>query len=131
MSNTFGVDLIQICRLENNSCPIRNLVCANIEHIQAILIHEDYHYYCLRRFRVTEEYFFKIDSKHPMNHQTIHRRDILTYLRTLLELQCNIYVVIQGISEEINGQVSSDNIQRRLWALPEASADCELLIGTF
>ena len=128
LRNMFNVDLIQISKLEENSCPIRNLICANIQHIQAILIQQDYHYYCLRRFRLTKEYFFKIDSKHSMYHEPIHCRNMLTFLRTLLELHSNVYVIIQHIPNGINEQVSVNNIETKLWTLPDSSADCEVLI---
>ena len=121
---------MQICKLEENSSPIRNLICANIQHIQAMLIQQDYHYYCLRRFRLTKEYFFKIDSKHPSHHQTIPRRDILTFLRTLLEVGSNIYVLIHNIPDEINEELCVNDIETKLWALPDAPADWEILIET-
>lgn len=130
LRDMFNVDLIRISNLslEEESCPIRNLIYANIQHAQAMLIRDDHHYYCVRRFRLTEEYFFIIDSKHLTHHHTIHREHILGFLHTLMELRCDICVIIQHISDEINEEVSVDNIEAKLWALPDALADCEVLI---
>jgi hypothetical protein len=131
VQNVLTIELIQIQNLEQNNCPIRNLIVSNIQHSQAFLIQQDYHYYCLRRFRLTKDYFFKIDSKYPMHHQPIHRRDILNFLRTCLESYCNIYVIIQHMQDNIDQILSIDNIESKLWALPDAPADLEGLLGFY
>ncbi|CAF4826369.1 unnamed protein product, partial [Rotaria socialis] len=95
--------------------------------IQAFLVQEGYHYYCIRRFRLTKDYFFKIDSKYPMCHQPIHHQDILPFIGTLLDCGCNIYVTIQHVNDQFNEDLSIEHIATRLWALPDSPADLEVL----
>lgn len=59
LMNVFKIDLVQIYELETNNFVVHNLILSNIQHIQAFIIQQDYHYYCLRRFRLTKDYFFK------------------------------------------------------------------------
>jgi hypothetical protein len=125
--NIFNVELMQIHTIENNTCPIRKLILSNTQYIQAWLIHQDYHYYCLRRFRLTKDYFFKIDSKNPMHHLPVHCQNILQFLNTLIECGSNVYVSIQRTSDAVEDQISINNIEARLWALPHAPADLEIL----
>ncbi|CAF1366463.1 unnamed protein product [Rotaria sordida] len=132
LQHTLNVHLVQIHELETNTCPIQNLILSNSQNIQALLIREDYHYYyCLRRFQLTKNYFFKIDSKDSMHHQPIHRQNILNFLRTLLESHCSIYVIMQHDPDNVNEQLSTDNIEAKLWALPDAPADLEILPGFY
>ncbi|CAF1475069.1 unnamed protein product [Adineta steineri] len=124
LMNIFNIDLIQIGTLQPNS-----LILSHIKHVQAFLIQQNYHYYCLRRFRLTEDYFFKIDSKNPTYHEPIHRDNILNFLKSLLEHGSNIYVTVQYISDAIEDEITTDNIKTRLWALPDAPADREALVN--
>ncbi|MBK6819467.1 MAG: hypothetical protein IPG85_07635 [Bacteroidetes bacterium] len=125
--NVFNIDLIKIDKLENDNCPIRSLILSHSENIQAFLIQQNYHYYCLRRFRLTKDYLFKIDSKHPMHHRPIHQRNILKFIDALLETGCNVYITIQHIENDLNHGLSTENIATKLWALPDAPADLEPL----
>jgi len=125
--NIFNIDLIQIHTLEADTSSVQGLILCNIENVQVLLIQQDYHYYCLRRFRLTKDYFFIIDSQHPFHHEPIHRQNILNFLGTLLEGGASIYVAIQYISDRPEDQASIDNIETRLWALPDAPADGERL----
>ena len=125
--NIFNVDLMRIDRLENNDCPIRNFTLSHSENIQAFLIQQNYHYYCLRRFRLTKDYFFKIDSKHPMHHEVIHQCNILKFIGRLLETGCDVYITIQHIESGVNHELSEENIATKLWALPDAPADLQVL----
>lgn len=127
LMNVFNIDLIQIHTLEPNNGSIQSLILANIHNCQGFLIQENYHYYCLRRFRMTKDYFFKIDSKYPTYHESIHCEHIFNFLHTLLEDGSNIYVVVQYISDHVDDQLSTDNIETRLWCLPDAPADLEPL----
>ncbi|CAF0863100.1 unnamed protein product [Adineta steineri] len=124
LMNIFSIDLLQIGTLQPNS-----LILSHIQHVQAFLIQQNYHYYCLRRFRLTEDYFFKIDSKNPTYHEPIHRDNILNFLKSLLEHGSNIYVTVQYISDAIEDEITTDNIKTRLWALPDAPADREALVN--
>ncbi|CAF4006494.1 unnamed protein product, partial [Rotaria sp. Silwood1] len=99
------------------------------QNVQAFLNHQDYHYYCLRCFRLTPEYFFKIDSKQPMHYQAIYRRDIMMFLRTLLQCHSNIYVLIQDTLNNVDEALSTDNIEISLWTFSDASDDVEALGG--
>ncbi|CAM4771516.1 unnamed protein product, partial [Rotaria magnacalcarata] len=58
LRDTFNIELIQILKLENNSCPMRTLILSNTQYIQAFLIQQRYHYYCIRQFRLTKDYSF-------------------------------------------------------------------------
>ena len=123
LMNIFKIDIVQIHTLERRIDSVQGLILSNIQHVQAFVIQEDYHYYCLRRFRQTKDFFFIIDSKHPSHHQPIHCDDILNFLGTLLANGSNIYVTVEYISDAVEDQVSADNIETRLWALPDSSAD--------
>ena len=125
LRNIFNIDLVQIATLEPKSDSLRSLILSNSQHIQAFLIQQGYHYYCLRRYRSTKDYFFKIDSLCPRQYQPIHHRDILRFLSTLLESKCNIYVTIQHDENNVNQTKPIDNITTRLWSLPDSPADCE------
>ena len=85
LMNIFKIDLLQIKTPETSTDYVQKLIISNIQHSQAFLIEKDYHYYCLRRFRLTKNYFFKIDSKSPMHHEPIHREQIMNFLHTLWE----------------------------------------------
>jgi hypothetical protein len=95
-----------------------------MQHVQAFLIHQNNHYYCLRRFRLKEDYFFKIDSKSSQNHERIFRENISKYIDDLIRNKSAcIYVILQYVENGDNRQLSMDNIKKRLWALPDAPAD--------
>ena len=123
--NLFSVDIIQIDKLAQTGCRIRNAILSHIESIQAILVHEDYHYYCLRRFRSSQQYVFRIDSLHPAAHKPIHQRNFINYLHCLLECGANLYVVFHHCPGESEENISLDTIQARLWPLPDAPADAQ------
>ncbi|CAF2003563.1 unnamed protein product [Rotaria magnacalcarata] len=125
--NVFDIDLIKIDKLEKNNCPIRNLILSHTQNIQAFLIQQNYHYYCLRQFRLTKDYFFKIDSKQPTYHQPIHQHNILKFIGMLLQYKSHVYVTIQHIEDDVNHGLSTENIAAKLWALPDAPADLEIL----
>ncbi|CAF3775940.1 unnamed protein product [Rotaria socialis] len=113
LRHIFNIQLLQINKLENSNCPIRSLILSNTQNIQALLIQQDYHYYILRQFRLTKGYFFKIDSKHPMYHEPIHCQDILKFIDLLLQCNCNIYITIQSISDDLNQDLSIDDIAKK------------------
>ncbi len=94
LMNVFKIELLQILTLQTAGDYVQNLIISNIQHSQAFLIQEDYHYYCLRRFRSTKDYFFKIDSKNPTRHVPIHREHILNFLRSVRNRHSNVYVAI-------------------------------------
>jgi serine/threonine protein kinase len=101
-----------------------NMIVSNMQHVQAFLIHQNNHYYCLRRFRLNEDYFFKIDSKSSQNHEPIFRENISKYIDDLIRNKsANIYVILEYVENGDNRQLSMDNIKKRLWALPDAPAD--------
>ncbi|CAF1196955.1 unnamed protein product [Adineta ricciae] len=126
--NIFNVDLIQIRRFEENISPLQTLIASNITNIQALIIQQDYHYYCLRRFELTKDYFFKLDSKNPMNHERIHIDNLRNYLQELIDIGANVYVtILRNLDEEEDGNCAN-NIQTRLWPFPQSKADLEVLI---
>ncbi|CAF3961586.1 unnamed protein product, partial [Adineta steineri] len=110
--NTFNIEIVQIHTLETNTTSMQSLIVFNIQNVQALIIQQNYHYYCLRRFRLTKDYFFKIDSKYPIQHEPIHREHIVNFLRTILEQGSNVYVLVQYVSDHINDQLSIDNIEK-------------------
>ncbi|CAF1168506.1 unnamed protein product [Rotaria sp. Silwood1] len=129
LQNTLNVHLVRIDKLDITGCPIRNLILSNIEHIQAFLIQQDYHYYCLRSFRSTKDYFFKIDSKYSMYHEPIPRGRLFEYLAELLNSNSTIFVIMEHTVQNLNEQITIDTIEKALWPLPDAPADFELLLG--
>ncbi|CAF1477420.1 unnamed protein product [Adineta ricciae] len=128
LMNTFNIDLLQLHTLEPNVSSPHNVILSHMQNVQALLIQQDYHYYCLRRFRLTPSYFFKIDSQQPEYHQRIHSVNMTDYLKRLIEYRCNVYVVVQDCSDGLEYELSEDNIRARLWAFPDAAADCECLL---
>ena len=128
LMNTFNIDLLQIHTLEPNVSSPQNIILSNMQNVQALLIQQDYHYYCLRRFRLTPSYFVKSDAQHPEYHQPIHTGNMTDYLRRLIEHRCNVYVVVQHFSDGLEQELSQDNVQTRLWAFPDAAADSERLL---
>jgi len=125
--NIFNIDLVQIDRLEGNISPLHRLILSNITNIQALIIQQDYHYYCLRRFELTKDYFFIIDSKNPMFHQPIQRDNILNYFATILLLRGNIFVLMKRISDTDQNEICENDITTALWPLPQAPADVQLI----
>ena len=128
LMNTLNIDLLQIHTMEPSVSSSQSLILSNMQNVQALLIQQEYHYYCVRRFRLTPSYFFKIDSQHPEYHQRIHSENMLDYLKRLLEHRCNVYVAVQHQSDRFQRELSHDDIQTRLWAFPDAAADCEPLL---
>ncbi|CAF3732151.1 unnamed protein product [Rotaria socialis] len=120
-----NVDFIQIYKIENNDCPTRSIILSSTQNIQAFLVQDEYHYYCIRQFRLTEDYFFKIDYKYPMYREPIHHQDILAFIGTLLECRCNVYITIQHVNDHFDEDLSIQNIATKLWALPDSPADLE------
>ncbi|CAF4506808.1 unnamed protein product [Rotaria sp. Silwood2] len=112
LQNTLNVQFLRIDKLEDSSYPIRNLILSNVEHIQAFLIQQDYHYYCLRSFRSTKDYFFKIDFKHSMHHEPIRRERLFEYLTELIDSNCAIFIITEHTVQNINQQITIDNIQK-------------------
>ncbi|CAF1689545.1 unnamed protein product, partial [Adineta ricciae] len=125
--NIFNIDLIQINKLQQNTSPLHSLILSNIQFVQAFIIQQDYHYYCLRRFRLTHSYFLKIDSKSITYHERIEHDKILNYLDSLLQLGANIYITIEHIAQDEQYEISLINIEKTLWPFPEAPADLEHL----
>ncbi len=107
-----------------------NMIVSNMQHVQAFLIHQNNHYYCLRRFRLKEDYFIKIDSKSSRSHELVPRKDISEYINDLLRRSACIYVILQYVGNGGNRQLSMDNIKTRLWSLPDAPADVECLVDS-
>ena len=99
-----------------------------MQHVQAFLIQENNHYYCLRRFRLTEDYFIKIDSKSSRCHELIPRNDISKYINDLLRKSANIFVILEYVENGDNRQLFPNNIKTRLWPLPDAPADGQCLV---
>ena len=123
----FKTDLFQIQTPEFSTDPIQKLVTSNIQKAQAFLIEENYHYYCLRRFRLTQDYFVKLDSKYPVHHEFIHREKMLTFFYSLWERRANVYVAILYVSDDVGDQACEQNIEARLWPFPDSPADLEPL----
>ncbi|CAF3960537.1 unnamed protein product, partial [Adineta steineri] len=128
LRNVFNIEFIQIDVLERNTTSVQSLILSNIHNVQALIIQQNNHYYCLCRFRLTEDYFFKIDSKFSLYHEPIHRENILNFLRALLANHSNIYVLVHYTSDHADDQLSIDNIETRLWPLPDSPADLECLL---
>ena len=125
--NAFNVDLIQIRIIQENNYSVQSLIHSNLVNSQALLVREDCHYYCLRRFRLAKEYFFKIDSKQSTRHEQIRRDDILKFVTTLLNAGSNVFVLIQTAVDRADEELSANNIENRLWALPDTPADVETM----
>ncbi|CAF1295852.1 unnamed protein product [Rotaria sp. Silwood1] len=128
LQNILNVQLLRIDKLEDSSYAIRNLILSNVEHIQAFRIQQDYHYYYLRSFRSSKDYFFTIDSKHSMYHEPIRCERLFEYLAELVDSNCAIFIIMQDTVQNINQQITIDNIQKVLWPLPDAPADFELFL---
>jgi hypothetical protein len=65
LQQQFNIELIQLNGVNRISSSLYNQILDNIQQLQALLIHRDDHYFCLRRFNKTLDYFFIIDSLKP------------------------------------------------------------------
>ncbi|CAF4040233.1 unnamed protein product [Rotaria sordida] len=72
---------------------------------------------------------FEIDSKHSTYYELIRRERLFEYLAELVDSNCAIFIIMQDTIQNINQQITIDNIQKALWPLPDAPADFELLLG--
>ncbi|CAF4849772.1 unnamed protein product [Rotaria socialis] len=129
--NIFNIELIQIHNIEITTCPLRSMILSNTELIQGFLIQQNYHYYCLRRFRLTKEVFFKIDSKISTYHERIPAHYILDFIKRLLQCKANIYIPIEHLETESTQELSIEKLAKRLWILHESPADLEPLACSF
>ncbi|CAF3453929.1 unnamed protein product [Rotaria socialis] len=94
LEHQFNIELVQINTLSKDSCSHRNIIISHIHDVQALFIHQNDHYFCLRRFNGSLDYYFIIDSLRPKKHQTIHRNRIHDYIKYLDEHDSSIYVPV-------------------------------------
>lgn len=128
--NIFDIELIQLNTVEPISGSFQHSIISNMENVQALLVQQDYHYYCLRRFRSTTNYFFQIDSKSPVHHERIDCVGLLNHIDFLLKNRSNVYVAIKRIIDTAEGQSFRNDIKRRLWCFADAPADSVFLLST-
>lgn len=128
LMNVFQIDLFQIRQPELITDNIQRLILSNLQNAQGFLIQQDYHYYCLRRFRSNPDYFFKIDSKSPIHHETIQHEHLLNFFYILWEHGANIYMAIQNAINDINDELCESNIKTRLWPFSDAPVDVQPIL---
>ena len=73
---------------------IRDRIVNNIQHIQALFIYKNDHYFCVRQFDKTLDYFFIIDSLHPHGHNKIKKSRIHEYIEYLYDNNSSVYVPV-------------------------------------
>jgi hypothetical protein len=94
LQETYDIELIQLNKIDDELDSLRDLIKSHIIDIQALFIHQDDHYFCVRRFDTNADYFFIIDSLRPVNHKTIKRHQIYDYVDSLHQCDCSIYVPV-------------------------------------
>jgi len=97
-------------------------IIENIYDIQALLNHKANHYFCIRRFDRTPDYFFIIDSLNHIIHRTVPRSRIKEYINNLQIHNSSIYVLVKSNSLQIE-PLSIDSIRLFLHPLPICEAD--------
>lgn len=117
-----NIQLVQINKREEILDSWRNLIIDNIYNVQALFVHQRDHYFCLRRFDSTPDYFFIIDSLRPHRHHTIERNAIKNYIKYLEEKHSSIYVPV--CTDILNQQtISPDLLLSLIHPLPICLAD--------
>ena len=118
----YNIELVQLNRIDETLSSIRDLINNHIHDVQALFIHKHDHYFCVRRFDKTTDYFFIIDSLRPNRHETIKRNLIHEYIKYLHKHNNSVYipVCIDILQTEI---IPSDLISSLIHPLPICEAD--------
>ena len=122
LKQDFNIELILLTTLKQTSRLVQNLIIDNLYNVQSLFIHHNDHYFCLRRFDSTLEYFFMINSLQPNEHKTIRRAQIHNYINYLQELNALIYVPVSADIVELE-TISSDLLLSSIHPLPICEAD--------
>jgi hypothetical protein len=94
----------------------------HIHDIQALFIHKEEHYFCVRRFDNSPDYFFIIDSLSYNKHRIIQRSCIYDYINYLYERHALIYVPVCANILQME-TISSDSLISLFHPLPICQAD--------
>jgi len=122
LKQDFNIELIPLTTFTQTSRLLHNLIIDNIYNVQALFIHHNDHYFCLRRFDSTLGYFFIIDSLKPNKHRIIQRNHILNYINYLEELNALIYVPVSADIVQLE-TISSDLLCSSIHPLSICEAD--------
>ncbi|CAF0877342.1 unnamed protein product [Adineta steineri] len=118
----FNIELIQLEALNRTAHFIYEVIMNNIHDVQAFFIHKGNHYFCVRRFDNTADYFFIIDSFSPNMHETIPRNRILDYIEYLRKNDGLIYIPVSAHLLQMHS-IPSDLLHSVLHPLPTCDAD--------
>ncbi|CAF4197391.1 unnamed protein product, partial [Adineta steineri] len=118
----FNIELIQLQALNRTAHFIYEVIINHIHDVQAFFIHKGNHYFCVRRFDNTVDYFFIIDSLSPNMHKTIPRNRILDYIEYLSKNDGLIYIPVSAHLLQMHS-IPSDLLHSVLHPLPTCDAD--------
>ncbi|CAF4773938.1 unnamed protein product, partial [Rotaria sp. Silwood2] len=90
LQQQYNIELLQLQEKDETSYLHRDLIRNHIHDVQALFVHQHDHYFCVRRFDSTPDYFFIIDSLTPNIHKTIPRHRINDYFKYLYECDSSI-----------------------------------------
>ncbi|CAF3345272.1 unnamed protein product [Rotaria sp. Silwood2] len=96
LQQQYNIELLQLQEKDETTYLHRDLIRNHIHDVQALFVHQHDHYFCVRRFDSTPDYFFIIDSLTPGIHETIPRHRINDYFKYLYECDSSIYVPLRG-----------------------------------
>lgn len=94
----------------------------NIEFVQSLFIYQADHYFCVRRFDGTPNYFFIIDSLKPSLHQTIKQEEIRQYINYIHEYNGSIYIPVSACILQME-TICSEVLYSAMRPLPISEAD--------
>jgi hypothetical protein len=122
LKQLFNIQLINLKTGDQASNFFANLIMDNIRDIQALFIYKKEHYFCVRRFDSSLDYFFIIDSLSYKKHRIIQRSRIHDYIDYLHQCDALIYVPVCADILQME-TISSDSLISLIHALPICEAD--------
>ncbi|CAF3963484.1 unnamed protein product [Rotaria sp. Silwood1] len=122
LQQQYNIELLQLREKDETSYLHRDLIRNHIHDVQGLFVHQNDHYFCVRRFDSTPDYFFIIDSLTPGIHKTIPRHRINDYIKYLHECDSSIYVPLRGDIFKIE-TISYESLLSLIHPLPTCVAD--------
>ncbi|CAF4440570.1 unnamed protein product, partial [Rotaria sp. Silwood2] len=122
LQQQYNIELLQLQEKDETSYLHRDLIRNHIHDVQALFVHQHDHYFCVRRFDSTPDYFFIIDSLTPNIHKTIPRHRINDYFKYLYECDSSIYVLLRGDMLKME-TISYESLLSSIHPLPTCVAD--------
>ncbi|CAF4422142.1 unnamed protein product [Rotaria sp. Silwood2] len=122
LQQQYKIELLQLQEKDETSYLHGDLIRNHIHDVQALFVHQHDHYFCVRRFDSTPDYFFIIDSLTPNIHKTIPRHRINDYFKYLYECDSSIYIPLRGDMLKME-TISYESLLSSIHSLPTCVAD--------